>query len=95
MSTSISVLSTTHPLVSTVWTSTLSLPDPARESPEEEREQALSEISKRSARKSRSNGSSRNSEALFYEKLSIVNNHSLFIYQFNSYERGLYEFFYT
>lgn len=61
-------LSTIHPQVFMVWTSTLSSPDQARESPEERPTPEPSETSKRSARKKPSNGSSRSSEVPFSEQ---------------------------
>ncbi len=68
MNTSTWESSTTPQLVFMVWTSTLSSPDQEREYKEEEQELEFSETSKKSARKNPSNGSLRNSVALFSEE---------------------------
>lgn len=67
MNISIWVSSMILPLVFMVWTFTLFLQDLEREYKEERPEMPRSETSKRSARKKQSNGSLRNSVALFYE----------------------------
>jgi hypothetical protein len=61
------VSSMTPQLVFMVWTSTSYSLEPERESPEESQELESSVTSKRSARKSLSNGSLRSSEVLFSE----------------------------
>jgi len=73
MNTSISESSMTHQQVFTEWTSTLFSLDQERECREEEQEELSSETSRRSARKSQSNGSLRNSVALYSEQTNCLN----------------------
>ena len=72
MNTSTWELSMTPQLVSTVRISTLFWPDQEREYKEERTREALSETSKRSARKNLSNGLLRNSEAPFSEETLFI-----------------------
>lgn len=68
MNTSTWVSSMTPQLVSTVWTSTSSSLELAREFKEESSRTASSETSKRSARRKPSNGSLKSSEVPCYEE---------------------------
>jgi hypothetical protein len=70
MNTSTWVSSMIPPLVFTEWTSTSYSQDQARESPEERSKAALSVNSRKSAKKTPSNGSSKSSVALSSEQLA-------------------------